>query len=166
MHGHILSSHVHPVPPQGEAFARLGRLLLPLAALAVAGLSGCQSASKSAALAELDPEIRKKVKSGVVENGFTPAMVQLALGKPSIPAQANVETTVNDTWVYNRSGGTPRDYILNGYRYKTMFDPALRYDVTTVERVGPTVFPSLRNRRIIVVFQDGKVVSVNRMNLD
>lgn len=166
MHGPTPSFHVRLTPPQAGAFTGLRRLLLPVVALALAGFSGCQSASKSAALAELDPEILKKVKSGVVENGFTPAMVHLALGKPSLPANVNLAATVNETWIYNRSGGTPRDYIRHGYRYKTMFDPALRYDVTTVEAVGPHAFPSLRNRRIIVVFQDGKVVAVSRINLD
>lgn len=155
-------------PPQSLRAARASRRawLLPALALALVGFTGCQSASKSAALAELDPATRKKVKSGIVENGFTPAMVHLALGKPSVPAQVDPKGTVNDTWIYNRSGGTPRDYIRNGYRHQTLFDPTLRYDVTTVEPVGPTAFPSLRNRRIIVVFQDGKVTAVSRINLD
>lgn len=134
-------------------------------ALALGGFAGCNSASKSAALTDLDPATRKKVDEGIVEPGFTPAMAYAALGKPTVPADARAETMVDGTWEYQRLAGNPRDFIRNGYRHRLVYDPTRRVDIKVVEPVDARLFPHLRDHKLVITFQDSRVTSVKRIDL-
>jgi hypothetical protein len=144
------------------------RLLLPAAVAAVGLLAGCNTASarlsKTPTTAtRLEPDIQAKIKKGIIEPGFTPEMVYLALGKPTTPAEGLADATVNGTWIYRDFHRNDRDFIRAGFRRRVVFDPVKRADVIITEPVDPKLFPTLQEHSLHVTFRDGRVVDIQRV---
>lgn len=133
-----------------------------LAAVALLPFAGCNTARPPTTATTLEPEIRKKVERGIVEPGFTPEMVYMALGKPSVPADGLADATRDGTWIYNNYHRNDRDFIRAGFRRRVVFDPVRRSDVVVTEPVDPRVFPNLRAHSLHVTFRDGRVVEIKR----
>src|SRR5258706_9120484 len=110
-------------------------LLASLAAFSLVLFAGCNTANsryqKVSGTVTRDPRTQAAIKRGVVEPGYTPEMVYLALGKPTIPADGIVDATRDGTWIYRNFGppGTDRDFIRAGFRRRVVFDPSRRSDV-------------------------------------
>lgn len=141
------------------------RPLLLLAALGVA-FAGCASRPRELQLPpenSLDAATQKKIKRGLVEPGFTPEMVYLALGQPSEPARNLVDATRDGAWVYHDFNGTDRDLVRAGFRRRVVFDPVKRGDVVITEPLDAKAFPHLVPRSLVVRFKDGRVVDVSRV---
>lgn len=144
----------------------MSRPLLLLAVAIVLALTGCASRSRELKLPpenSLDAATQKKIKRGLVEPGFTPEMVYLALGKPSEPANNLVDATRDGTWVYRDFNGTDRDLVRAGFRRRVIFDPAKRSDVVITEPLDTKAFPNLVPRSLVVKFKEGRVVDVARV---
>jgi hypothetical protein len=145
------------------------RLLLPTLALLTLALSGCNTASSRLreypeSAAQFDKATRDKIARGVVEPGFTPEMVYMALGKPSEPAEGLASQTKDGTWIYHEfHPRNERDFVRAGYRRRVVFDPVKRSDTVVNEPVDPRLFPSLRPRSVHVTFREGRVVEVQRV---
>ena len=145
------------------------RSLFRLAAASAAlALAGCNTAStrlsKSPTTATtLEPAIKAKIDKGIIEPGFTPEMVYLALGKPTTPAQGLADATVNGTWVYRDFTRNDRDFVRAGFRRRVVFDPVKRGDVIITEPVDAKAFPNLEPRSLHVTFRDGRVVEIQRV---
>lgn len=142
------------------------RPLLPLAAALVLLAAGCASRPHELKLppeTSLDAETQKKIKRGLVEPGFTPEMVYLALGKPAEPANNIVDATRDGTWVYRAFHGTDRDMVRAGFRRRVIFDPVKRSDVVVTEPLDTKAFPNLEPKSLHVKFKDGRVVDVVRV---
>lgn len=83
------------------------RILVPLFA-AAALLAGCQTFPTdriSAHQAEYDswpPEVQQHVRAGLVEAGYTPDQVFIALGDPTAKTQAGPPGNVTEVWVYHK----------------------------------------------------------------
>lgn len=83
------------------------RVLAPCL-VAAALLAGCQSFPTdriSAHQAEYDswpPEVQQHVRAGLVEAGYTPDQVFIALGEPSVKTQAGPPGNVTEVWVYHK----------------------------------------------------------------
>lgn len=140
-------------------------LLLLTVALALA-FTGCASRSRELKLPpenSLDAATQKKIKRGLVEPGFTPEMVFLALGQPSEPANNLVDATRDGMWVYREFNGTDRDLVRAGFRRRVIFDPVKRGDVVVTEPLDAKAFPHLVPRSLVVKFKDGRVVDVARV---
>src|SRR3954471_12050456 len=144
------------------------RPTLVLAATAALMVAGCNTASSRLSktpttATKLEPAIKAKVEKGVIEPGFTPEMVYLALGKPSVPADGLADATVNGTWIYHDFLRNDRDFVRAGFRRRVVFDPVRRSDVIVTEPVDPKAFPNLEARSLHVTFRDGRVVEIQRV---
>lgn len=142
----------------------MNRIILVLAAVALLSSVGCNTAKPPTTATTLDPEIKKKVDRGIVEPGFTPEMVYMALGKPSVPAEGLADATRDGTWIYNNYHRNDRDFIRAGFRRRVVFDPVRRSDVVVTEPVDPRTFPNLRAHSLHVTFRDGRVVEIQRVD--
>jgi hypothetical protein len=137
----------------------------------LAALAGCTSAvsrrlqERPAAAEALDPDTRDKIEQGVVEPGYSPEMVYLALGRPTSPLWADIEQTREGIWKYSNPNRNDRDYIRQGFRQRKVFDPDRRSDVIITEAVDDRVFPQLRDYVTEIEFRDGRVASVRRIAL-
>jgi hypothetical protein len=140
-----------------------------LAAYAIlVGLTGCNTASSRlrntpTTATSLEPAIRAKIDKGIVEPGFTPEMVYLALGKPTVPSEGLADATTNGTWIYRDFHRNDRDFVRAGFRRRVVFDPVRRSDTIVTEPVDPKAFPNLEPHSLHVIFRDGRVVELQRV---
>ncbi|MGH7957043.1 MAG: hypothetical protein ACREH8_08525 [Opitutaceae bacterium] len=134
---------------------------LVTAATLLAG-AGCIT-QKPTTSTSMEPAIRAKVEKGVIEPGFTPEMVYLALGKPSEPAESLADATTQGTWVYHDFNGNGRDIVKPGFRRHVVSDPAKKTDVIKTEPIDPAALPNLRANSLHVTFRDGRVVEIQRV---
>lgn len=144
---------------------RLLPSLLVLLAFLAAGCSttGSRLREYPEAVSQLDNATRKKIERGVVEPGFTPEMVYMALGKPSEPAEGLAAQTRDGTWVYHNYHRNERDFVRAGFRRRVVFDPVKKSDTVITEPVDPRLFPNLRPHSVHVTFREGRVVEVQRV---
>lgn len=143
------------------------RFLLFFAVAAGFILAGCTTPStrpsKTPTTAtKLEPGIHAKVRKGIIEPGFTPEMVYLALGKPTTPADGLADATVNGTWIYRDFQNNERDFVHAGFRRRVVFDPGKKSDVIVTERLDPKSMPGLEGHSLQVLFRDGRVVEIQR----
>ena len=136
-------------------------LLLAVATLVVA--AGCSTARTPTTATSLEPKIRAQVEKGVVEPGFTPEMVFLALGKPTEPAQSLVDATNNGTWVYRDFQSKDKEWMKAGFRRHLVFDSAKKADVIVTEPIDRKALAGLQANSLYVTFRDGRVVEIQRV---
>ncbi len=136
--------------------------VLPCLLLLAICLSGCVTPKPTTATT-LEPKIQAKVKRGIVEPGYTPEMVYLALGKPTSPKDNLVDATRDGTWVYENFVQNERDFIKAGFRRRVVFDPVKRSDVIVTEPVDPRLFPNLQPHSLHITFRDGRVSEITRV---
>ena len=86
-----------------------------------------------------------------------PLRVRLALGRPLRTAPV---ADGGATWFYRDRPRDPNDYIAGGIRYRVVFDPVTRRNITTTERVHARLYPHLRTHLIQVSMRDGRVSSL------
>lgn len=139
---------------------------LRLAAALLLLTAGCATRTRELKLppeSSLDTATQKKIKRGLVEPGFTPEMVYLALGKPTEPASNIVDATRDGSWIYREFNGTDRDMVRAGFRRRVIFDPVKRSDVVVTEPLDTKAFPKLEPHSLRVTFKDGRVIDVLRV---
>jgi hypothetical protein len=147
------------------------RTFISFAAAATLALSAsCSTAAtrlreRPHVTAALTPDAREKIQRGIIEPGFTPEMVYLALGKPTSPTGVQVEGTRDGTWLYRDFSRNDRDFVRAGFRRRVVFDPVRRTDVVITEPVERGTFPSLEEKSLRVTFHDGRVVDIQRATL-
>ena len=135
-------------------------LLIVTASLLVL-TAGCATRQPTTATT-LEPGIRAKVGKGVIEPGFTPEMVFLALGKPSEPVAGLADATTNGTWVYHDFNGKGREIVKPGFRRHVVSDGAGKGDTIKTEPIDPATLPQLLANSLRVTFRDGRVVDIQR----
>lgn len=144
-------------------------LLLAVAASAlVLALASCNSSGARlreypTTAAALDDKTRQKIQRGIVEPGYTPEMVYLALGKPTTPANGLADATRDGMWVYRDFHRNDRDFVKAGFRRRVVFDPVRRSDTIVTEPVDPKLYPALAPHSVQITFKDGRVVEVQRV---
>jgi hypothetical protein len=139
------------------------RLSILIAALTLMLAAGCNTAGKPVTATTLEPKIREKIGKGVVEPGFTPEMVYLALGKPTEPAQSIADATTNGTWIYNDFHRNDRDFVQAGFRRRVVSDPTRKGDVIVTEPIDPKSIANVRPHSLYVTFRDGRVVEIQHV---
>jgi hypothetical protein len=137
------------------------RLFLAVAATLLI-TTGCVT-QKPTTSTSLEPKIRAKVQKGVIEPGFTPEMVYVALGKPTEPPESLADATTNGTWVYHDFHRNEGDIVKPGFRRHAVFDAAKNSDVIKTEPIAPEVLRTLRAHSLHVTFRDGRVVEIQRV---
>lgn len=139
------------------------RFIVVLASVVLLSAAGCTTSRIPTTATTLEPKIRAQVEKGIIEPGFTPEMVFLALGKPSEPADSIVDATSNGTWVYHDFNRDDRAFLRAGFRKRVVFDPAKNGDVVVTEPVDPKASSDLRANSLRVTFRDGRVVDIQRI---
>jgi hypothetical protein len=141
--------------------------VVSLAALCLLAAAGCNTANsryqKVSATMTPDAKTQAQIKRGVIEPGYTPEMVYLALGKPTVPADGIVDATRDGTWIYRSFQGNDRDFVRAGFRRRVVFDPSRRGDVVVTEPLDTKAFPNLEPHSLHVTFRDGRVVEIKRV---
>lgn len=143
---------------------------LPILALAVTVLlfaAGCQSVDnrireKPDVFAKLDKVAQDKIKQGIIDIGFTPDMVYLALGEPDEKRDKLTSEGRSEIWIYNtyyeRFDGTAHI----GYFRRVYYDPFLRAYRLFYQPAYADTYSSTKEERIRVVFKDGKAAVIEQ----
>lgn len=138
-------------------------MLLTLVAF---GFTGCSSTSsriaqQSETFEALDAETQRKIKSGVIEPGYTSAMVFLALGRPTRHA---IDQKGNAIWIYQRQPITgPNETVAGGFVRRRVYNPVKRADDVVVEAVDEKAFPHLVPRTLRVTFRNDRVSAIDEI---
>lgn len=113
--------------------------------------------------AQLDPESQYKVSQGMIDLGYTPDMVYLAIGVPDEKRDILTSDGHRQIWIYNtyyeRYEGTRHV----GYQRRVYFDPRWRRYRVYHEPVYAETYRPQVQERIRVEFLDGRVTSVEQV---
>jgi hypothetical protein len=127
------------------------------------GASGCSSVRTPTTATKLEPPIQAKVQKGVVEPGFTPEMVFMALGKPSEPTSTLSDTASNGIWIYHDYKPNGGDFLRAGFRRHVVFDAKRKADVVLTEPIDAPTASTLRENSLTITFREGRVVDIQRV---
>lgn len=139
-------------------------VLLSVAALSLAGCSTIDKriAEKSAAFATYPAEVQAKLREGVVEIGYTPDQVYIALGKPDDRRERITAQGRELTWIYHSYHEDYRGTAMVGYRRLVAYDPVRRRNYVYWEPAVVDVYRGRIDERIRISFQDGKVAVIEQ----
>jgi hypothetical protein len=82
-----------------------GTTLLAAAALALAACSTIDSriGRQQALFDSYPPHVQQNIRNGVIEVGYTPEMVVMALGEPDRKVEMQAQDGVAEVWTYRKS---------------------------------------------------------------
>ena len=143
------------------------RLLFSVPLLALALATGCQTVDsrikeKPEAFASVDKATQDKIKQGIIELGFTPDLVYLALGKPDQKRELVTTAGHNETWIYNTYYSRYDGTAMVGYYRQVYYDPYLRSYRLYYRPAFADTYSDATEERIRVVFTGGKVTSIEQ----
>ncbi len=130
-------------------------------------LVGCQTVEsrikeKPDVYAGLDVETQDKIKQGIIDLGYTPDMVYLALGEPSEKRETKTENGRTQTWIYNayydRYDGTQ----MVGYPRRVYYDPLLRSYRVHYRPAFADTYREETEERIRITFKDVKATGIEQ----
>ncbi len=133
-------------------------------AAVVAALAGCASHRGPVTATTLEPAVRERIDHRVVEPGFTPEMVYLALGKPTFPADGIVDSATNGMWVYENIAPADLEFLRAGFCRRVVFDAARQREVVVTKRVDPAARDTFAANSLVVTFRDARVVEVTHVS--
>lgn len=147
----------------------MNRRLFPalFALLALLLAAGCESIDSRIKqnpelFAKLDTATQEKIKQGIIDLGFTPDMVHLALGEPDQKRERRSAEGAEMVWVYStyyeRYDGTR----FAGYHRRVYWDGVLNSYRVYYQPVFADTFRPETEERIRVVFRDGKVAVIEQ----
>ncbi|HTQ31857.1 MAG TPA: hypothetical protein VMI53_11670 [Opitutaceae bacterium] len=139
-------------------------LLLAGLGLALAGCSTIDSRirEKQDSFNRLDPSTQAKLRQGIVEVGYTPDMVYIALGSPDERHELTTGKGDETTWIYKTYYEQYEGMAHVGYRRIVFFDPATRIYHIYYEPVSTPVYSEQEEDNIRVTFVNGKVASIEQ----
>jgi hypothetical protein len=142
----------------------LVRLLVAAIAL---GLVACSTVSsrieqKADVFAKLDPATQLKIKQGIIDLGFTPDMVYIALGRPDETREIATEGGRETVWTYNSYYDRYEGTVHTGYRRSVYWDPRIKGYRVYHEPVYANVYSEQKNTDIRVIFKDDKVTAIEQ----
>jgi hypothetical protein len=140
-------------------------LLSCLMALVLAGCSTVQSRieEKADVFNALPPETQARIRQGLIDVGYTPDMVYIAMGKPDRMRERSNAEGVESVWIYNTYYQEYQGSHFVGYRRHVYFDPRIKAYRVYYEPVRADVYRDRTEEVARVVFRDGKVVSIEQM---
>ena len=141
------------------------RLPLILFLAAALGLAGCSTVDKrieekSAAFAAYPAEIQENLRKGIVEIGYTPDQVYIALGKADDKRERVTARGRELTWIYHSYLEEYRGTALVGYRRRIAYHPVAKRNYVYWEPAMVDVYRGRMEERIRISFQDGNVAVI------
>lgn len=139
------------------------------AVVVVLAAAGCNSTAariraNPALFDSLDAVTQRAIRRGEVRLGFTPEMVQLALGQPTLTAGGMAGTEEDSTWIYRDFSRNENDYVIAGHRRRVVFDPVRRGNVIIVEPADPRTDRHRTPSSLHIGFRDGRVIALERVD--
>ena len=130
-------------------------------------LVGCQSVEsrikeKPEVYAGLDVETQYKIQQGIIDLGFTPDMVYLALGEPSEKRETRTENARTLTWIYNTYYDRYEGSQMVGYHRRVYYDPLLRSYRIHYRPAFADTYREETEERIRIVFTNGKATVIEQ----
>lgn len=144
------------------------RLPLILAALLLAlTLGGCSTIDsrireKQAVFNRLSPSVQAKLRQGIVEVGYTPDMVYIALGAPDERHEKITDKGEQTLWIYKTYYEQYEGMVHVGYRRVVFYDPGTRTYHIYYEPVSEPVYSEHEEDNIRVTFVNGKVTVIEQ----
>lgn len=130
-------------------------------------LAGCSTIDnriqeKSDVFAKLDPVTQSKLKQGIIDLGFTPDMVYIALGKPDEIRERTGDGGHKTVWKYNTYYERYEGTVHAGYRRFVYWDPQIRAYRIYYEPVYANLYSAQKETCIRVTFRDDKVAAIEQ----
>lgn len=140
------------------------RLFLTLLFLSLAGCSTFEKRAeeKAAIFSSLGAEAQEKLRQGIVEIGYTPDMVYIALGGPDSQSQRTTADGTDMTWIYSAYYSEYRGTSNVGYRRIVDYNPVTKSYIVYYEPVQVDHYEERVEDRIKVTFRDGKVAVIEK----
>jgi hypothetical protein len=130
---------------------------------AVVALAGCASHRAPVTATTLEPSVLSRIARRVVEPGFSPEMVYLALGKPTFPADGLVDSATNGTWVYENLSPRELEFLRAGFCRQVVFDSTRQREVVVTKRADTPAGDPFAADSLVVSFRDARVVQITRV---
>lgn len=130
-------------------------------------LAACQSVEsrireKPEVYAGLDVETQYKIQQGIIDLGYTPDMVYLALGEPSQKRETMTENGRTLTWIYNTYYDRYDGSQMVGYHRHVYYDPHLRSYRIYYRPAFADTYREETQERIRIVFKDGRATVIEQ----
>ncbi len=140
------------------------RLLISLLLLGLAGCSTFEKRSeeKAAVFSALDPNAQEKLRQGMVEIGYTPDMVYIALGAPDSKSERTTAEGRDMIWIYSAYYSEYRGTSNVGYRRMVEYNPVTKSYIVFYEPVQVDHYEERVEDRIRVTFRDEKVAVIEK----
>ena len=138
--------------------------LVVIAALVLAGCSTVESRikEKPAAFAALDDQTRQKIRQSIVEVGYAPDLVYIALGAPDEKLNKKTEWGEEEVWIYRSYYEDWAGQVLAYYRRWVTYDSNTRRYYVSYEPVYADVYRAHEEELIRVSFLNGKVSAIEQ----
>jgi len=140
-------------------------LLICLAALVLAGCSTVQSRieEKSAVFNALPAETQAKIQQGLVDVGYTPDMVYIAIGNADKVIERSTGDGNETVWIYNNYYQEYEGSRFAGYRRSVYYDNRIKAYRVFYEPVRAEIYRDRVEEVARVVFKNGKVASIEQV---
>ena len=139
-------------------------LVATFAALVLASCSTVESriGEKSAAFAALDEPTQQKLRQSIIEVGYSPDLVYIALGAPSEKLRKTTGLGAEETWVYRSYYEEWAGQVLSHYQRWVSYDSNTKRYYVSYEPVYADVYRAREEELIRVSFLDGKVSAIEQ----
>jgi hypothetical protein len=140
-------------------------LLSCLAALALAGCSTVESRieEKAAVFNALPAETQSRIQQGLVDVGYTPDMVYIAMGKADRVIERASNNGTETVWIYNNYYQEYQGTQFAGYQRSVYYDPRIKAYRVYYQPVHADVYRDRTEEVARIVFKDGKVASIEQV---
>jgi hypothetical protein len=140
---------------------------LPILLLATLLLAGCSTIDsrikeKAEVFAAADPATQESLRKGIVEIGYTPDQVYIALGTADDRRERITAKGRDLTWIYHSYHEDYRGTAMVGYRRLIAYDPVRRRNYVYWEPAMVDVYRGQIDERIRITFRDGKVAVIEQ----
>lgn len=140
------------------------RFLITLLLLSLAGCSTFEKRAeeKATIFAALGADAQEKLRQGIVEIGYTPDMVYIALGSPDSKSERTTVDGSDMTWIYSAYYSEYRGTSNVGYRRIVDYNPVTKSYIVYYEPVQVDHYEERVEDRIRITFRDGKVAVIEQ----
>jgi len=143
------------------------RLILVFTGLALVLLAGCSTINSriranAAVFDSLPPAAQENLRKGIVEVGYTPEMVYIAMGDPHEKRSTRSGNRDRMTWIYNVYFQDWVGRVLVGYRRVVVYDEKTKKTYVYHEPVYEDIYRDRKEERIRIQFDKGVVAVIEQ----